>query len=157
MSKEDTPLPAEVPRKRRQLEGALDLHLAQWLAGDTLTPSERRRLEEEKARRKTAIPTRLVVRLVPKEGMTPEQKRAVYVAVGEEQATTIATIVHVPDGATRDKLRTLNPDAIVAAVKETREPAGVKTGVWDAVKFARHRRLAVRVVLPDGSTMEETR
>ena len=55
MSKDDAPTPVEVPHKRRQLEQALDRWLNEWLAMD-LTPSERRRITEEQARRATAHP-----------------------------------------------------------------------------------------------------
>jgi FAD/FMN-containing dehydrogenase len=39
--------------------------------------------------------------------------------------------------------------AVVAAPKEPEKPDRVE-GVWEAVRYARHRRVPVRVVLPNG-------
>lgn len=72
--KEDAPVPDAVPKKRRQLEGALDLWLAVWLARDDLTPSERRRVSEVKQRRKDANPQVVVGFLGTTEGLTPAQR-----------------------------------------------------------------------------------
>src|SRR4051794_38435133 len=87
--KEDAPLPDRVPRKRREIEQALSLHIAMWLDGDTLTPSERRRLEDEKARRKALQPDNRIGVLVGEEGMTPEQFETFKDLLGRAQPTEI--------------------------------------------------------------------
>ena len=75
--KEDAPTPEAVPRKRRQLEQALDRWLAEWLARDDLTPSERRRVEEERdeRRRRSGLERRVVGFTGTRAGMTPQQRR----------------------------------------------------------------------------------
>lgn len=71
--KEDAPAPEQVPKKRRQLKGAPDLWLRQWLSREGLTPSERRRVQEELDERKKATPDTKVGIILGREGMTPEQ------------------------------------------------------------------------------------
>jgi hypothetical protein len=39
---------------------------------------------------------------------------------------------------------------VVAAPKEREKPNTVE-GVWEAVRYAKHRRVPVRVVMPDGT------
>jgi hypothetical protein len=63
-----------VPKKRRQLEAALDAQLAIWLAEGTLTPSERRRVGDEKARRRQTEVGVIVGFTGTRAGMTPQQK-----------------------------------------------------------------------------------
>lgn len=76
--KDDVETPARPPAKRRQLEDALDLWLAVWLSRDDLTPSERRRVEEEKARRRSATARSATYGFTGTQaGMTPAQRAAV--------------------------------------------------------------------------------
>jgi hypothetical protein len=78
LAKEDVPPLGPVPKKRRQLEGALDVHVAMWLDSDGLTPSERRRVQEEKDRRRRARRDGPAVTLGfsgTREGMTPPSGR----------------------------------------------------------------------------------
>lgn len=92
MARDDAPPLGPVPRKRRQLEGALDVHVAMWLASDDLTPSERRRVQEEKDRRRDerrAGPPVVLGFTAAREGMTPAQYRRVEELVAE----------HAPAGA----------------------------------------------------------
>lgn len=78
MAKEDIPpLPEGVPKKRKQLEQALDVHIAMWLASDNLTPSERRRLAEEKARRRSKTERVVVGFTGTREGLTPQQREGI--------------------------------------------------------------------------------
>lgn len=72
--KEDVQIPERPPRKRRQMEQALDLWVATWLARDDLTPSERRRCEEEKQRRKRNDRHVIVGFTGTRAGVTPQQK-----------------------------------------------------------------------------------
>jgi hypothetical protein len=71
----DAALP--VPKKRRPLESTLDAQLAVWLAQGDLTPSERRRITEEKARRRVVGVKVIVGFTGTREGMTPQQRQEV--------------------------------------------------------------------------------
>lgn len=80
MAKQDLPPLGPVPKKRRQLEAALDVHLPMWLALDSLSPSERRRVQEERERRRRARregPPVVLGFSGPREGLTPAQVRTV--------------------------------------------------------------------------------
>jgi hypothetical protein len=86
VAKEDVPPLGPVPKKRRQLEGALDVHVAMWLASDDLTPSERRRVQEEKDRRRRERREGPAITLGfsgTREGMTPPQAAAVEALIDE--------------------------------------------------------------------------
>ena len=162
--KDDAPVPKKVPTKRRQLEAALDRWLAVWWVGD-LTPSERRRVHEERERRKrrAARPDRNVGLLIGPEGATPAQATAIIDAASDAthvsyygQATRLlraglppVPVLELPDA--QDVVRASN--VVVAAPKEPSEPAGPKAGVWAGVKFARHRGVPVRVILPSGKEL----
>jgi hypothetical protein len=79
VSRDDVPVPEEVPRKRRVLEDesvTLDRFLAVWAARPDLTPSDRRRVEDERYRRKRLSPIVCLGVLVGREGMTPAQRQA---------------------------------------------------------------------------------
>lgn len=160
--KDDAPTPAVVPKKRRQLEQSLDRWLAEWLDRDDLTPSERRRVEEIRAERKAAVPDRVIGIMVGREGFTPEQLQRVADLVRDARPT--ALLMFGP--ASRRLLASMPPglalggaadfqevarsaDLVIAAPKEPDVP-NQKTGVWAGVKYAKHRRVAVRVVLPNG-------
>jgi len=74
--KEDVEIPERPPRKRRQMQQALDLWIAAWLARDDLTPSERRRCEaekEERKRRRELAEVRVGFSGT-RAGMTPQQR-----------------------------------------------------------------------------------
>lgn len=163
------PLPARVPSKRRQLERLLDVHVAMWLAGDQISDAERRRLEELKAQRKAAVPDRPVGLLVGREGATPAQVQAIADILAALRpteihhpgvspalhracrATGVSVIVH---GAVCDETgmpAVIKQSATVIAAPKERSPQSAKSVVWDMIRYAKHRRVAVRVVLPDGS------
>lgn len=195
--KEDVEVPARPPAKRRQLEAALDLWLAVWLSRDDLTPSERRRVEEEKARRKAEArdgPEIVVGFTGTRAGMTPLQRAFVagflldHVAEAhhgdcegaDEQfhalcrRAGVPVVLHPPtagdrrawcDGAVRtekalpfldrNKEIVKASTVLIAAPKEGREPPpGRGQGTWSTVRFARSRRGAIRVVMPDGSLLD---
>lgn len=160
--KDDAPVPERLPRKRRELEDALDRWLAVWLAREDLTPSERRRLEEEKARRKALTPDVQVALIVGNEGMTPAQHDRASDLLGAMGATEVFYLQYVARhvrrlqqvtpmstgfGDEREMLR--EATAAIATPKEPEKP-NVVQGVWDAVRFAKHRKIPVRVVMPDG-------
>lgn len=162
------PLPARVPAKKRQVEQLADLHIAQWLDGDGLTPSERRKLEEEKARRRALVPDRVLGVLVGEEGLTPVQFGVLAMAVKRSGATAImaprvarllystcgqvaptqTVFAKTYDEAMKEIVR--QSHFVVAGPKERFEPAKKDQGVWAMVRYAKHRSLAVTVVTPDG-------
>lgn len=188
MSKTDVvDLPDRVPAKRRQVEQLLDAHIAKWLASDMITPSQRRRLEAEKARRKALSPERPVGLLVGREGVTPIQAGVVLEQLAAAQPTEIhhpgvagslhkackrlgVEVVAVRD--MRSHYLALPPFAahasdedamrqvvhacthlVIGAPKEYQPTKG--SPVWDMVRHARHRRVAVKVILPDGTIYNE--
>jgi hypothetical protein len=168
--KEDVPpLPARVPAKRRQLRELLDVHIALWLAGDDITPSERRRLQVEKQRRKSLVADRPVGLLVGREGVTPDQQETIVGLLAQLEPTEVhhprlagslhsackrldvPVILHddvrVDEGGMREVIR--NSSIVIGAPKERSRPASSSV-VWDMIRYAKHRSLAVKVVLPDG-------
>lgn len=164
------PLPARVPSKRRQLERLLDVHVAMWLAGDQISDAERRRLQELKAQRRATVPDRPVGLLVGREGATPPQVQAIVDILAQLHPTEIhhpgvspalhracratgaPVIVHRDVRVDESGMPTVirQSSTVIAAPKE-RSPQSAKSVVWDMIRYAKHRRIAVRVVLPDGS------
>jgi hypothetical protein len=163
------PLPAKVPAMRRQERELLDVHIALWLAGDDITPSERRRLQAEKQRRKSLVADRPVGLLVGREGVTPEQREAMIGLLAELAPTEVHhprlagplhsackrlgvpvfmhEDVRLDEGGMREVVK--NSSIIIGAPKERSRPASSSV-VWDMIRYAKHRSLAVKVVLPDG-------
>lgn len=88
--KEDVEIPERPPRKRRQMEQALDVWLATWAAREDLTPSERRRVEDEQRDRKLRRQRERVVAGFSgtREGMTPPQRAQLrkLIAAGVDEA-----------------------------------------------------------------------
>lgn len=173
MSKDDVEVPDEIPKKRRQLEVALDKWIAVWLARDDLTPSERRRLEEERFRRKETPVGHPVGLLVGPEGATPEQVAAVpelLVGVTDIYFPVLPTKLYRmvrdhPDAelhiyrhwdaqeAQRIVVRALpRESARVIGIVRSASPEG--TGVWEMIRLAKHRGMPAQVVLPNGQLHE---
>lgn len=166
MGKDDVvDLPVGPPRKRRALERAPDIWLARWLADESLVPADRRRVEQEKARRKTVTPDRVVGVVVGAEGVTPEQATAIQRALSASGATEIhhpwlpgrvhgmcralGVPVRIAD-TPREAVRTA--DLVIAAPKESREPTTASVSVvWELIRYARHRRTTVKIAMPDGT------
>lgn len=147
--KDDAPTPNAVPRKRRDMHDALDRWIAEWLARSNLTVAERERLEAEKARRKLTRgrrPDVVLGVLVDREGMTPAQNKALKDYVAETGATR-----ELSSGDHKAVVRVAT--ILFAAPKHARQPANGEPGVWAAIRYARHRRVPVRVVLPNGKDM----
>jgi hypothetical protein len=160
--KEDVgPAPESPPAKRRQLEAVPDLWIAQWLARDALTPSQRRRVQDEKDRRKAASPDKPVGVLVGPEGVAPAQFVTLLTLVGGLRPTEI----HHPGLPSRlhMQLRAMEVPVTVhggdykAVVKASssvvvcpREQSPTKSAMWEMLRYAKHRRLPVKAVLPDG-------
>lgn len=165
MSKDDVETPQRPPSKRRQLQSAdvLDTWLAVWATDDNLTPSERRRAQDERDRRKAARRREdaIVGVIVGPEGATPAQ--SAYIT-GYLLTLPATGVCHA--GVSRGIARAFPPgvaeigapdwqavvrvaDVILAAPKEQSEPVQ-KLGVWSAIRYARHRNVPVRIVLPNG-------
>lgn len=166
--REDAPVPPRVPRKRRQLEDALDRWIAVWLSRADLTPSERRRLGEEKQRRKDLVPRCAWAFYGDEAGMTPPQKRTVRRLL--EEMAPAAVFYNASLGASNALARVvkygkleeppeLHPRAGQEPVKEAtvliaapKETVAIEGGsVWPAVRYARHRKIPVRIIKPDGT------
>jgi hypothetical protein len=175
--KDDAPVPDEVPRKRRQLEDpgvVLDKWIAVWLARDDLMPSDRRRLEAEKARRKALKPECIVGLVASQEGMTPPQFVEVLKAL---RALTPTSVLHTrlsrrvhgtvvglcesigashcliadvrdEDAAAREVVREV--DMLIAAPREATVQTYATPGIWSIIGLSRHRHVPVQVVLPSG-------
>lgn len=169
MSKDDVEIPAEVPKKRKVLESpqTLDKWLAVWANDPNQPPSARTRAQGERDRRRRLVPDVRVGVIVGEEGMTPAQRDGVLervMAAGPTQLVVLAPRMRhlrmllnaVAAGETvglltceDDQALVRESTTLVAAPKETEKP-GVVAGVWEAVRYAKHRRLPVRVVMPDG-------
>lgn len=164
-------MPAAPPRKRRALEDAPALWLAVWLDSE-LSPSDRRRLEEEKARRKALTREHRVGLVVAQEGLTPVQLAAVIAALDGasevhhggvpsklHNAAREYGVVHHRDAwpfsDERIKAVIRDSDAIIAAPKEQTIMPYATPGVWRWIGYARNRSLPVRVILPTGDEAKE--
>lgn len=174
--KDDAPAPDKIPQKRALLqdrERTPDLWLRQWLVRDDLHYRERRRISAEIERRKESrLSVRLAVIAGP-EGVTPQQVRVARDQIKRIQPTEVRLVgqtvkmhrlfakdlnafvdygdIHPEGDLARSLIRSAT--VVLAFPKERYKPTQVE-GVWDAVRFAKHRDLPVRVILPDGSTTE---
>lgn len=168
--KEDVPpRPDRVPRKRKQVETMLAVHLAEWLAEDTITPSERRLLEREKQRRGKLVEDNSVGLLVGQEGITPEQLGRVREALAEAHPTEIhhpgttsrlhnlCRALGVPVHVHRDvrvpesgmELVIRQSHRVIALPREQTETVSASP-VWRMIRRAKHRKVPVQIVLPSG-------
>lgn len=167
MAKEDVPpLPLRPPKKRRQMEDALDVHLAMWAHSETLIPSDKRRVEEERARRKRIQKRTERVGLVySAAGITPEQhaKLAELLTARKDRLTEIwhpwvRSTVHslcksfgVPVESIKDRnmehaWKTVIRNATLVFVL----PRGESSEEWEMVRYAKHRNTPVEVIMPNG-------
>jgi hypothetical protein len=173
--KDDVEIPAKVPpTKRKVLESpslTLDKWLAVWAADPDQPPSARKRAQDERDRRKALMPDVRVGVILGEEGMTPAQR----VAVRDFVLAQSPTELHVQKGSYTHLRRLLfelsdqelvpipppsvqpDPSTIVrasttlVAVPKDNEKPNVVEGVWEAVRYAKHRKVPVRVVMPDGT------
>lgn len=169
--KDDAPTPEVVPRKRRQIEAVPALWLAEWLARDDLSPGDRKRVQGEKDRRRNLNPDNRVGILVGVEGMTPEQFATFKDMIGTVGATEIhhpgvASKVHgmckslgvpvnvhhqqVSDSFTANRDVVKSSDVVIATPKTTAPNGGGSPTVWDHIKYAKHRSVPVKIIMPDG-------
>jgi hypothetical protein len=169
MAKEDVveDLPAQIPKKRKQIQELLSIHIAMWLDSDIPTPSERRKLEEEKRRRKNKAPDKVVGLLVGDYGMTPLQLETLKQLLAESGATEIrhsgvSSRIHtackeIAPVVYHDQTKELDPyeviktsDMIIATPKEPRAQPYSTPGMWSHIGYAKNRSLPVRIIYPDG-------
>lgn len=160
--KEDVgPAPETPPAKRKQLEQAPDLWIALWIANEDLPPSQRRRVQAEKDRRRATGPDKPVGVLVGPEGITPSQMVSLLTLVEglrpteihhpglpsrlhmQLRAMEVPVVVH--QGDYKEVVK--SSDRVVVAPKES-SPG--KSAMWEMLRYAKHRRLPVQAVLPDG-------
>jgi hypothetical protein len=160
VSKEDIPpAPARPPAKRRHLELAPDVHLAVWLAGE-LTPSERRKVQAEKDRRKDRKQPVTVTILVGREGGTPVQVRELREALeslnpdailhtGVPRAVHTACRAVAPTTVQPDARENVKCATFVIALPRDATPSPTSP-LWSLIQYARHRKLPTIVVTPTG-------
>lgn len=170
--KDDAPTPNEIPRKRRELERALDRWIAVWLTRSDLTPSERRRLEEEQESRKAARgrESRIAAVVVCREGASPPQAEALMEKLSG--VTEVRCAPHPPrwlkwscstreiplisyEGGLRWAIQ--QADVLLAAPRETIPPTNLpsweRSPVWAAIGYAKHRKIAVTTIMTDGKEL----
>jgi hypothetical protein len=169
--KEDAPVPDDIPRRRMALKTVPDLWIATWLARDDIAPSDRKRLEALKAERRAAVPDRPVGVVVGEEGMTPKQLATFKDVIVKSGATEIhhpgvSSSVHgmckslgVPVEVHHDvrdfhagNIEVVKASKFVIAAPKGAAMGGRRKTVWDHVRYAKHRSVPVKVIMPDGST-----
>lgn len=172
--KEDLgPAPEEVPTKRNVLqdEGRTPtIWIRQWLGRDNLWIRDRKRLERELERRQEAKPQVKLAIIAGKEGVTPHQVRKTRELLERMEPTEVAFVGRVAKIAHlfsedahykadyysditfgRDVVR--DATVVIAYPKEADKPH-VVNGVWDLIRFAKHRNTPVRIVMPNGELTE---
>lgn len=165
--------PAHPPKKRRVLEdtnATPDLWLRLWAEDKSLPPSQVARAEREIARRKALTPDVLVGVLTADEGSTPAQVQRLRAAVLGSGVTELRQCGQLPSpvfqagkeaGAKSVRYRESDREKLVRdcthvfAAPRGPRATGNEDDVWRAILLARHRKLVVKVILPDGSTEEE--
>ena len=167
MAKEDVPpLPDRPPKKRRQLEQAPDIHLALWANSYHLSLSEKRRVREERERRKRLLTKweRIGI-LIGDEGVTPTQvvklsemltsHKAVMNEIWLPEVSAHVWRVCKSVGVAVESLRDRDRDTacrtvIRNATKVFAFPNGENGPLWDLIRYARHRNLTVEIIMPNG-------
>lgn len=153
-------LPSKVPRKQRTLEKLADVHIAMWLAGDKITDKERKLLQTEKDRRKQLTPEKVICILTHNAGVTPEQLTELKRILARHPDAVEVRAARPLRLALRTKY-TITPDIrealkdatiVIAASKDMQVMSGDTDSFWDTVRYAKHRKIPVTVVLRDGST-----
>jgi hypothetical protein len=137
--KDDVELPTRVPTKRSQIGRLADVHIAIWLAGDSITNAERALLEREKERRKQIRRVASLGIMAGPEGMTPLQRAALR---------DWRNALHPCTLHASDDFRAVAKDCthVIAFPRSATVPPAMR----DALTLARRRNVSVRIVLPDG-------
>lgn len=173
MSTKELDAPARPPKKRRQLEdpNTLDRWLAVWANDESLTPSERRRVQVERERRKRAKPTKALGVLVADGGASPEQvaglRESVELALPTEvhhvfcagkvhstcKATGANVVVLRGESGSCEREIVQAADEVIGIVSSMQMPEA-KTGTWASLRYAKDRGLPVKIIWPNGSIHE---
>lgn len=173
--KTDAPAPPVPPRKRRQIERVPDLWLAQWLARQDLSAGDVKRVQDEKDRRKRlrGVERRVVGFFDNPDGMTPAQRDALKSLLAETKPTKVihpggyrGAVARFHGICLNMKIPIEQPvsereickvaDMVIATPKETREPArrlDKDDGVWESIRYARHRDVPMRIIMPNGAEL----
>jgi hypothetical protein len=165
-----------VPRKRYQLEKALDKWLAIWADDPTLSEGDHERVQAERDRRKKLrkIKERTVGVVLSKAGAKPEQVHVLTEMLTQLRPSTILhpyapPAVHRACTATGAEVRVTaygarmmegqlaatDADVVIGLATSFQMPDR-KDGldVWHALRRAKDRGIEVRVVWPDGSLLQ---
>lgn len=148
------------------MEQALDIHLAMWSSSETLTPSDKRRVQAERVRRKRDKQrVERVGILTGPEGITPiQQEKMVDLLVGQRGA--MGGIAHTWSSASVHSLcKSFGVEVVALKDRKPEQaakriihnstmvfafPRGEHGEMWDWVRQAKHRNLPVIVVMPNG-------
>jgi hypothetical protein len=171
MAKDDIPpLPDRgLLSKRNQLEQALDVHLAMWSVADGLTPSEYRRVAEERERRKLLQKKWVNVGLLlAPEGVTPLQLKTLSDVLTSHKHWSMGQIRHSYASQSVYRLcksfdvnvQTLIVDGSIeltwkAVVRESNQVYALPRSdtdhrMTDIVRWTRSRNVPVEEILPSG-------
>jgi hypothetical protein len=175
VSDDDVEIPAAPPRKRRQLESAPAKWLAVWASDESLPPSQRRRAQAERDRRKRGQGMETIVGLlVGSEGATPQQVEVMRerahagdvkrvkaprpLKLGLKRESYVVCDEPWAGAALDERLKYIvrTSTTLVATPEKDHDPQRVE-GVWEAVRYAKHRNVPVKVVMPDGGEHELSR
>jgi hypothetical protein len=167
--KDDVQIAPRPPRKRRVLERALDKHLAIWANDPDVPEADRERVQQERDRRKHAVPAKVVGVVLAQGGATPEQLATLADALRSSHPTEVhhpfcPSRVHQvcrASGATvkvfrgEDLGRTIarGSDEVIGVVNETSRPT-VNLGAWSTLRYALDRGVKVTIIWPNGETYE---
>lgn len=166
MGKDDAPAPERPPAKRRALERCPDVSIAVWAGDEALTPSERRRAQDERDRRKHArqLGERRVGIIHDEAGVTAEQIDAIRVALAAIEPTEIhhagvqrgvhwasrnAVMGKVVNHSGDERKVLLNAQTLIIAPRS----ANQDSPAWDHARAGRLRGVALQIVMPDGEVL----
>lgn len=148
------------------MEQVPDLYLAVWKDSALLTPSEKRRVAEERERRKRLLTKwERIGLLVGDEGVTPEQLEMLREMLTSQKA--VMNELWLPDvsahvwrvcksfGVAVESLRDRDRDTacrtvIRNATKVFAFPNGESGPLWDLIRYTRHRNLPIEIIMPSG-------
>lgn len=158
MTQEDVEIPARPPRKRLAMAKAPALWLQLWANDQALSPIDRLNAQSEIDRRKVLTSEKVMGVVVDLTGMSPPQWEALVEAVDKESPTGYMMLAST-FGNLRKAARkwpwtvagsyheiVLQTQLIYCFARPGR-PEGV---VYDAMRYAKHRKVPVHLILPTG-------
>lgn len=160
MAKEDVAdLPAVPPRKRRALQGVPDLWLALWASDEGLSRGDRSRAQSERERRRRLKPEKIVGLVIEQEGVTPQQLEGIKVSLMKSGASGLTyprvpapvhsacRALNLPITVAENRREVIRASHLVIAAPRTVNP--IDTGVWELIRYARHRSTPSIIIAPD--------